>query len=321
MYDYCHLEEIEVRRDDQKLYTFKEGDFKRLRLQDIKDMLLLFVQQKLTNLTIYEWYDLNVALRMYTRRIVIQRWVEDLQLGVKSYQKKLNLTKPDTYRSNLRNKTAYTSYSDPHGIIYVDQFKRKRLMRTDELHKFSNGYRQAALLEEVDAESRDVHWLKDIRERSQASGKDNMTLSYSVSTHFRDIPLDSVVVLMYEKRSKSEKRGKVPTEMELVLEQTQQVMRTASAAAKPCQGDSLEFYLITCSICTDQRGTMEILMVVAASTRQAKDKEKYEHVGLKVTRSQEGKELQDDDKRSCLVDDLKKLKITYKSKLKEQAQA
>ncbi|GJT60805.1 hypothetical protein Tco_1004338 [Tanacetum coccineum] len=38
----------------------------------------------------------------------------------------------------------------------------------------------------------------------------------------RDIPLDSVVVLMYEKRSKSKNKGKVLTEMELVLEQTQQ---------------------------------------------------------------------------------------------------
>ncbi|GJV09853.1 hypothetical protein Tco_1351394 [Tanacetum coccineum] len=77
-YDYGHLEEIEVRRDDQKLYIFKAGDFPRLRLQDIEDMILLLVQQKLTNLTINEWYDLNVALRMYTRRIVIQKRVEDL---------------------------------------------------------------------------------------------------------------------------------------------------------------------------------------------------------------------------------------------------
>ncbi|GJW97473.1 hypothetical protein Tco_0179281 [Tanacetum coccineum] len=111
MYDYGYLEEIELRRDDQKLYIFKEGDFKRLRLQDIEDMLLLLVQQRLTNLTNDERYDLNVALRMYTRRIVIQRWVEDLQLGVESYQQKLNLTKPDT----------------------------KPKMRTDELHKFSDG--------------------------------------------------------------------------------------------------------------------------------------------------------------------------------------
>ncbi|GKA07224.1 hypothetical protein Tco_0686448 [Tanacetum coccineum] len=59
-YNYSHLEEIEVCQDDQDLYTFKEGDFKRLRLQDIEDMLLLLVQQKLTNITIDERYDLNV---------------------------------------------------------------------------------------------------------------------------------------------------------------------------------------------------------------------------------------------------------------------
>ncbi|GJW00064.1 hypothetical protein Tco_1555315 [Tanacetum coccineum] len=62
-YDYGHLEEIEVRREDQKLYKFREGDFPRLRLQDIEDMLLLLVQKKLTNLIIDERYDLNVALR------------------------------------------------------------------------------------------------------------------------------------------------------------------------------------------------------------------------------------------------------------------
>ncbi|GKA26181.1 hypothetical protein Tco_0712290 [Tanacetum coccineum] len=100
-YDYGHLEEIEVRRDDHKLYMFKEGDFKRLRLQDIEDMLLLLVQQKLTNLPIDKRYDLNMALRMYTRHVVIQKRVKDLQLGVESYQKKLNLTKLDTYRSIL----------------------------------------------------------------------------------------------------------------------------------------------------------------------------------------------------------------------------
>ncbi|GJW79319.1 hypothetical protein Tco_0141001, partial [Tanacetum coccineum] len=94
---------------------------------------------RLTNLTVDECYDLNVALRMFTRRIVIQRRVEDLQLGVKSYQKKLNLTKPDTFRSNLRNKTAYTAYSYPQGVIYKDHNNKNRLMRTDELHKFSDG--------------------------------------------------------------------------------------------------------------------------------------------------------------------------------------
>ncbi|GJW53724.1 hypothetical protein Tco_0097809 [Tanacetum coccineum] len=76
--NYKHLDWITVRRNDDKLYTFKEGDYKRLRLQDIEDMLLLLVQGKLTNLTIEECLALNVSLRMFTRIIVIQRRVEDL---------------------------------------------------------------------------------------------------------------------------------------------------------------------------------------------------------------------------------------------------
>ncbi|GJZ53572.1 hypothetical protein Tco_0608457 [Tanacetum coccineum] len=138
-YNYGYLDEIEVRREVQQLYRFKEGDFPRLRLQDIEDMLLLLIQQRLTNLTIDERFDLNVALHMYTIRIVIQRRVEDLQLGVESYQKKLNLTKPDIFRSGLRKRTAYTAYLDPQGVIYMDQNNINRLMRTDELHKFSDG--------------------------------------------------------------------------------------------------------------------------------------------------------------------------------------
>nr|GEY14468.1 hypothetical protein [Tanacetum cinerariifolium] len=51
-YDYGHLEEIEVHRENQKLYKFREGDFLRLRLQDIEDMLLLLAQPMLANLTI-----------------------------------------------------------------------------------------------------------------------------------------------------------------------------------------------------------------------------------------------------------------------------
>nr|GEW38572.1 hypothetical protein [Tanacetum cinerariifolium] len=59
--------------------------------------------KKLTNLTIDECYNLNLAVRIFTRQIVIQRWVEDLQLGVKSHQKKLNLTKPDTFSDGTLN--------------------------------------------------------------------------------------------------------------------------------------------------------------------------------------------------------------------------
>nr|GEV41087.1 hypothetical protein [Tanacetum cinerariifolium] len=137
-HSYKHLDWITVRHDDDKLYKFKEGDFKRLRLQDIKDMLLLLVQGKLSNLTVEERFAFNVSLRMFTRSIVIQRRVEDLQLGVESYQKRLNLTKPDTYRSDLKRMEAYTAYSNPRGFIYQNKYKKNRLMRIDELHKFSD---------------------------------------------------------------------------------------------------------------------------------------------------------------------------------------
>ncbi|GJY94634.1 hypothetical protein Tco_0510995 [Tanacetum coccineum] len=89
-YDYGYLDEIIVRRENQQLYKFIEGDFPRLNLHDIKDMLLLL---------------------MFTRRVVILKQVEDLQLGVESYQKKLNITRPETFR----------------------------LMRSDELYKFYDG--------------------------------------------------------------------------------------------------------------------------------------------------------------------------------------
>nr|GEW47937.1 hypothetical protein [Tanacetum cinerariifolium] len=120
-HNYKHLDWITVHRDDDKLYNFNEGDYKRLCIQDIKDMLLLLVQGKLTNLTVEE------------------RRVKDLQLGVKSYQKRLNLTRPDTYRSNLKRKEAYTAYSNPRGFIYQNKDKQNMLIRIDELHIFSDG--------------------------------------------------------------------------------------------------------------------------------------------------------------------------------------
>nr|GFA99464.1 hypothetical protein [Tanacetum cinerariifolium] len=100
---------------------------------------IMGTSRKLTNLTVEECFAFNVSLRMFTRSIVIQRRVEDLQLGVESYQKKLNLTRPDTYRSDLKRKEAYTAYSNPKGFIYQNKDKQNRLMQIDKFYKFSNG--------------------------------------------------------------------------------------------------------------------------------------------------------------------------------------
>ncbi|GJT58961.1 hypothetical protein Tco_1002494 [Tanacetum coccineum] len=63
--------------------------------------------------------------------------IEDM-LGVESYQKKLNLTKPRTQDVDMSRRPAYTTLSNPQGVMCEDNLKRKRFMRADEFHKFCN---------------------------------------------------------------------------------------------------------------------------------------------------------------------------------------
>nr|GEW17607.1 hypothetical protein [Tanacetum cinerariifolium] len=119
-----YVQEIVVRRADNDLYRFKEGNFLRLRINDIEDMILLVVQNQLVNLSVDDVSDFAMALRMFTRSLVIQKRVEDLQLRVESYQKKINIAKPETTKSEIRKRDPYTPYQDPQGFIYVDDSRR-----------------------------------------------------------------------------------------------------------------------------------------------------------------------------------------------------
>ncbi|GKD80141.1 hypothetical protein Tco_1342762 [Tanacetum coccineum] len=91
-FGYGYLNKIVIKRADKKQYTIKEGDFLDLHLNDIEDMLLLLNQNKLWNLDTDAIIDLGVALRLFTCGIILKARVEDVQLGVESYQRKLNLT-------------------------------------------------------------------------------------------------------------------------------------------------------------------------------------------------------------------------------------
>ncbi|GJT22886.1 hypothetical protein Tco_0892823 [Tanacetum coccineum] len=130
--------DVLIHEKNKAVTKVKEGDFPRLHLHGIEDMMLLLVPKKLSDLERDVIFDLGVALRMFTRCIVILKRVEDLQLGIKRYQKKLNITKPETFRSNISNIIPYTAYNNPQGIIYEYKYKRNRLMRMDELYKFSD---------------------------------------------------------------------------------------------------------------------------------------------------------------------------------------
>ncbi|GJX07170.1 hypothetical protein Tco_0195102 [Tanacetum coccineum] len=104
-----------MRRAGRQLYKFKEGDSMNLHLNDIEDMLLIVVQHKLFHLDGEVIVDLAVALRMFTRSLIIKKRVEDVQLEL------------------------YTPSFDPPGVSYEDLSYLKRLMRADELYKFSDG--------------------------------------------------------------------------------------------------------------------------------------------------------------------------------------
>ncbi|GJR94558.1 hypothetical protein Tco_0266732 [Tanacetum coccineum] len=60
------------------------------------------------------------------------------QLGVESYQTKLNFTQPDWDASDFLFKEDYTIVSKPMAVIYKDRNDQKKMMRETEVHKFSD---------------------------------------------------------------------------------------------------------------------------------------------------------------------------------------
>nr|GEZ75198.1 hypothetical protein [Tanacetum cinerariifolium] len=109
----CHLEEFYGFAVNQE---FALDVYSKRRIIAIIDLKIVEWHNYKHLDWILERFAFNVSLRMFTQSIVIQRRMEDLQLGVESYQKRLNLTKLGTYRSDLK----------------------RRLMRIDELHKFND---------------------------------------------------------------------------------------------------------------------------------------------------------------------------------------
>ncbi|GKD52122.1 hypothetical protein Tco_1281098 [Tanacetum coccineum] len=109
-YGYTYLKEIVLCRADYKEYKISESDFKNLHPNDFEDL-----------------------------NIVIRKWVEDLQLGIKSYQTKLNLNEPNWDASDFLFKEDYTIVSNPKAVIYKDRNDQKKMMRETEVHKFGDG--------------------------------------------------------------------------------------------------------------------------------------------------------------------------------------
>nr|GEU45071.1 hypothetical protein [Tanacetum cinerariifolium] len=100
-------------------------------------------------------YDISAAyVNLWIRNIVIKKHVEDLQLKIKSYQTKLNLTQPMWDAYDFLFKEDYTIIYKPRAIIYKDRNNQKKMMRESKVHKFSDGT-LTRILEKLD------HMVKD----------------------------------------------------------------------------------------------------------------------------------------------------------------
>nr|GEU47917.1 hypothetical protein [Tanacetum cinerariifolium] len=162
LHGYGHLDEIVVKRVDRQLYKFKEGDFVNLHLNDIEDMLLLAVQHKLFHLNNSDIVDFTVALRMFTRSLIIKIRVGDLQIGVESDQKNLNITEPQKTFPRIEFKELYTpSYKPPRGIPnfrlgYNKQINRRKWSTIDKR-------RSELMVELIDKQMRERRIIRNLK--------------------------------------------------------------------------------------------------------------------------------------------------------------
>ncbi|GJT73860.1 hypothetical protein Tco_1033146 [Tanacetum coccineum] len=102
-------------------------------------MRILSVISKLDHLPKQDKVHLHNAVSLWTRNIVIRKRVEDLQLGIESYQTKLNLEQPNWDASDFPFKEDYTIVFKPRAVIYKDNDNNRKMMIINEVHKFSDG--------------------------------------------------------------------------------------------------------------------------------------------------------------------------------------
>ncbi|GJW99013.1 hypothetical protein Tco_0180821 [Tanacetum coccineum] len=138
-YGYNYLREIVLRRADYNEYKISEKDFKSLHPNDFEDLNILHIQGKLDHLPKQDKVHLHNAVSLWTRNIVIRKRMEDLQLGIESYQTKLNLEQPNWDASDFPFKEDYTIVFKPRAVIYRDRDDNRKMMRINEVHKFSDG--------------------------------------------------------------------------------------------------------------------------------------------------------------------------------------
>ncbi|GJU38289.1 hypothetical protein Tco_1191246 [Tanacetum coccineum] len=177
-YGYNYLKEIILRRADYKEYKISKKEFKNLHPNDFEDLFLLNIQEKLNHLPKTDKTCLHTAVNMWIRNLVIRNCVGDLQLGIESYQTKINLERPNWDAADYYFKEDYTIVPKPRAVVYRDRNDQRKLMRLNELHKFSDGT-LTRVMEKLDHMVKDFHlfeynkgmemrkWSEDVKRRSK----------------------------------------------------------------------------------------------------------------------------------------------------------
>ncbi|GJW45253.1 hypothetical protein Tco_0074052 [Tanacetum coccineum] len=139
LYGYNYMKKIVLRRADLKEYVIAKRDFKYLYPSDFEDLYLLNLQGHLNHLSPEDKKILTTAVNLWTRNLVIRQRVEDLQLGIESYQTQLNLTKPRWDATGFEYKHDFTVIDSPRAVTFRDKYGVQMIMRFNEIHKFSDG--------------------------------------------------------------------------------------------------------------------------------------------------------------------------------------
>nr|GEX66785.1 hypothetical protein [Tanacetum cinerariifolium] len=139
MYGYDYMKKIVLRRADLNEHIITERDFKYLYPSDFEDLYLLNLQGHLNHLPPKDKKILTTAVNLWTRHLVIRQRVEDFQLGIKSYQTQLNLTKPRWDATGFKYKYDFTVIDSLRAVTFRDNYGVQMIMRFNEIHKSSDG--------------------------------------------------------------------------------------------------------------------------------------------------------------------------------------
>ncbi|GJZ19023.1 hypothetical protein Tco_0555613 [Tanacetum coccineum] len=124
-------EEIVARRANECIVSITEPDYKNLNKNDIEDMYLLIMNGKVPD---YAEIGLLWSLSVFIRSSVIWERVHDFQLGIESYQQKVNLTAPTISFPRVEKHKMFSIIYEPmHGMIYKNSKKEKRELTNDEV--------------------------------------------------------------------------------------------------------------------------------------------------------------------------------------------